>query len=140
MRLRRILPLFFLLSVASTAFAQYSIANIVVENGAPYTDAEVTTSSGLAPGQFLAHDSLANAAQHLVDTGLFADVQVSISGQAKARTVHVALKPTPLANLLPLSFENLVWFTPDELTQGIHARVPLYRGVTAEAGNLQDAL
>jgi outer membrane protein assembly factor BamA len=140
MRLRRTLSLFFLLSVASTAFAQYSIANIVVENGAPYTDAEVTTSSGLAPGQFLAHDSLANAAQHLVDTGLFADVQVSISGQAKARTVHVALKPTPLANLLPLSFENLVWFTPDELTQGIHARIPLYRGVTAEAGNLQDAI
>jgi outer membrane protein assembly factor BamA len=122
------------------AFAQYSLANVVFEGGAPYTDAELLAVSGLEEGQMLTHDSLANAGQHLLDTGLFEDVQVSPSGQGKTRTVHLALKPIPLDKLLPASFENFVWFTPDELTQGIHARVPLYRGGAAEAGNTPDAI
>ena len=141
MPLRRALAaILFFAAIVATAHAQYSIANVLVENGAPYTDAEVLTVSGLAPGQLLAQDSLANAAQHLIDTGLFADTQVSLSGQGKTRTVHVALKPIPLDQLLPVSFENLVWFTPEELTQGIHSRVPLYRGFAAEAGNTPDAI
>jgi hypothetical protein len=139
MRLFRALAVLCFLSPLSAA-AQYSIDKVVFENPAPYTDAELLTTSGFAPGQLLSHDSLTNGGQHLLDTDLFSDVQVSLSGQGKARTVHVALKPTPLADLLPVGFENLVWFTPEELTQGLRARVPLYRGVAAEAGNFQDAI
>jgi len=139
MRISRALAVL-LLFAPLAASAQYSIANVVFENGAPYTDAELLTVSGLAPGQLLVHDSLLNAGQHLLDTGLFDDVQVSLSGQGKARTVHAALKPIPLDRLMPASFENFVWFTPDELTRGIHDRVPLYRGGAAEAGNTPDAI
>jgi outer membrane protein assembly factor BamA len=124
----------------SAAHAQYSIDKVVFHNAAPYTDAELLASSGLAPGQFLTHNSLANAAQHLLDTGLFSDAEVALSGQGKARTVVVDLKPIPLSKLLPTSFENLVWFTPEELTTGIHAHVPLYRGVASDAGNFPDAI
>jgi outer membrane protein assembly factor BamA len=139
MRLFRALAVLCLLAPFAAA-GQYSIDKVVFENSAPYTDAELLTTSGFAPGQLLSNDSLSNGGQHLLDTGLFSDVQVSLSGQGKARTVHVALKPTPLADLLPVGFENLVWFTPEELTQGLRARVPLYRGVAAEAGNFQDAI
>jgi outer membrane protein insertion porin family len=140
MRISR--ALLFIAAIATTtlAHAQYSIDRVAIENGAPYTDTELLTVSGLAPGQLLTHDSLANAAQHLLDTGLFTDAQVFLSGQGKARTVHVALKPASLAKLYPASFENLVWFTPEELTEGIHARVPLYRGAVAEAGNTSDSI
>ncbi len=139
--LHRILAALLLLApIAAPALAQYSIASVVFANAAPYTDAELLTASGLEPGQFLSHDSLANAAQRLLNTGLFADASVDLSGQGKARTVHVDLKPIPLAKLLPASFENLVWFTPDELTAGIHARVPLYRGVASDAGNFPDTI
>jgi outer membrane protein insertion porin family len=140
MRLSRAFATLLLLSAATFARAQYSVADVVFEGGAPYTDTELLTVSGLAPGQLLVHDSLANAAQHLLDTGLFTDAQVFLSGQGKARTVHVTVKPASLATLYPASFENLVWFTPDELTQGIHARVPLYRGAVAEAGNTSDSI
>ena len=140
MRLRRALITLLFLAASTLAHAQYSIDTVVFEGGAPYTDTELLTVSGLAPGQLLVHDSLANAAQHLLDTGLFSDAQVSLSGQGKARTVHVTVKPAPLATLYPASFENLVWFTPEELTQGIHARVPLYRGLVAEAGNTSDSI
>jgi outer membrane protein insertion porin family len=140
--MRTVIPLFaallLLAPISAPALAQYSIASVVFANAAPYTDAELLTASGLQPGQFLAHDSLVNAAQRLLNTGLFADASVDLTGQGKARTVHVDLKPIPLDKLLPASFENLAWFTPDELTTGIHARVALYRGVASDAGTLPD--
>ena len=117
-----------------------TIAKVIFHNPGPYTDAELLTTSGLAPGQFLLRDSLVNAATHLLNTGLFTDAQVDYSGTGKAQTVTIDLKPIPLDKLLPASFANLIWFTPAELTAGIHARVPLYRGVASDAGNLPDAI
>lgn len=122
------------------ALAQYSIDKVVFHNAAPYTDAELLPASGLQPGQPLAPDSLVIAAHHLLDTGLFDDAQINLTGQSKARTVVVDLKPIPLDKLLPISFQNLVWFTPAELAEGLHARVPLYHGVASDAGNFPDTL
>ena len=140
MRRSRTLSTLLFLATSLSAHAQYSIAAVVFHNAAPYTDTELLAASGLEAGQFLTHDSLINAAHHLLDTGLFDDAQVGLSGQGKARTVVVDLKPTPLAKLLPTSFENLIWFTPDELSKAIHARVPLYRGVASDAGNFPDTI
>ena len=122
------------------ALAQYSIDKIAITGGAPYTDSEVLAVSGLQPGQFLAHDSLAQAAQHLLDTGVFDDTQISLSGQGKARTVLIALKPTPLAKLLPATFANFVWLTPEEIATGLRAGVPLYRGLCSDAGTFCDSI
>lgn len=126
--------------LALPAHAQYNIASVVFHNPAPYTDAELLAASGLQVGQPLASDSLVNAAHKLLDTGLFDDAQITFSGQGKARNVVVDLKPIPLDKLLPVSFENLVWFTPAELTDGLHTRVPLYHGVASDAGSLPDTL
>lgn len=129
-----------LLLASISACAQYTIDKIVFHDGAPYTDTELLSASGLQSGQMLAHDSLSQAAQHLLDTGLFDDAEISLSGQGKARTVLLALKPMPLAKLIPASFENFVWFTPEELGSSIHSRVPLYRGAFSDAGNFADTV
>ena len=139
MRLCRVLTAVILLTPLP-ALTQYTIDKVVFRNAAPYTDAELLPASGLEAGQFLTHDSLINAAHHLLDTGLFDDAQVELSGQGKTRTVVVSLKPTPLGKLLPASFENLVWFTPAEISDGLHAHLPLYRGVASDAGNFPDAI
>ncbi len=136
--LSRALSTLFLFSLP--AVAQYTVASIVFHNAAPYTDADLLAASGLKVGQPLAQDSLVNAAHNLLDTGLFDDAQITFSGQGKARTVVVDLKPIPLNKLLPISFQNLVWFTPAELAEGLHARVPLYRGFASDAGNFPDTL
>jgi outer membrane protein insertion porin family len=129
------------LSFALAAHAQsYTIAAIVFTHPGPYTNAELLTASGLAPGQPLAENTLPAAAQHLLDTGFFSDATINYTGSPKSLTIHVDLKPIPLDKLLPTSFENFIWFTPDELTSGIHALVPLYRGVASDAGNLPDAI
>ena len=126
--------------LALSASAQYSIEKVVFHNAAPYTDIELLAVTGLQAGQFLTHDSLINAAHHLLDTGLFGDAEVTLSSSGKARTVVVNPKAIPLDKLLPVSFENLVWFTPAELTKEIHAHLPLYRGVASDAGNFPDEI
>ena len=125
---------------ASLAHAQYSVAKVAVRNGAPYTDAEIAAVSGLQPGQMLAHDSLGNAAQHILDTGLFDDTEATFEGVGNARTVVFALKPIPAAKLMPVTFANFVWFTPGELADNLRAKVPLYRGLCSDAGTFADTI
>jgi outer membrane protein insertion porin family len=120
------------------AHAQYSIASVTFKHPGPYTTPELLAVSGLESGQLLNANSLGNAAQHLLDTGLFSDATIDYTGTGMRRGIVVDLKPIPLDKLLPASFENFVWFTPDELTAGIHAHVPLYRGVASDAGTLPD--
>ena len=127
-----------LLFAPFTARAQYSIATVTFHHPGPYTIPELLAASGLEPGQALMNDSLGNAAQRLLNTGLFSDATIDYTSTGKARDIVVDLKPIPLDKLLPASFENFVWFTPDELTAGIHAHVPLYRGVASDAGTLPD--
>jgi outer membrane protein insertion porin family len=134
----RALATLVLLAPFGAAHAQYSIATVTFQHPGPYTRAELLAASGLEPGQALLHDSLGNAAQRLLNTGLFSDAAINYTSTGKARDIVVDLKPIPLDKLLPASFENFVWFTPDELAAGIHAHVPLYRGVASDAGTLPD--
>ena len=87
------------LTLSTAAFAQYSIQKIEIHGAAPYTDAEVLQVSGLRPGQMMSHDSLGNAAQHLLDTGVFADASIELTGSGTARTVLIELKPLPASFL-----------------------------------------
>jgi outer membrane protein assembly factor BamA len=128
------------LSFCLPALAQYSIASIEIRGGAPYSDAEILSIAGLQPGQLLSQSSLGNAAQHLLDTGLFDDTQVLLGGAGLRRTVIFLAKPTPLSKLFPGSFENFVWFTPAELNAGLRSHVPLYRGYFSDAGNFPDTV
>lgn len=126
--------------IAAPAFAQYSIGGIAIDGAAPYTDAEILQVSGLQRGQMLAEKSLPGTAQNLVNTGVFDDVQVSLSGAGTARTVNIHLKPLPVSSLAGASFTNFVWWTPDELDATLRKRVPLYRGGIPAAGNLPDGI
>lgn len=129
-----------LLCMASPAIAQYTIRTIEIHHAAPYTDAEVVTVSGLQPRQMMTHNSLGNAGQRLLNTGLFADATVSLSGEGMARTVVIDLKPLPDSSLAPATFTNFVWWTPAELDAALRERVPFYRGGIPPAGNLPDSV
>jgi outer membrane protein insertion porin family len=126
--------------LALPAAAQYSIKAIEIHGAAPYTDAEVLTVCGLQPGQKMTHDSLANAAQHLLDTGVFADTTVSLGGTGFTRTVFIALKPLPASSMALAGFANFVWWTPAELDAALRHQVPFYRGGIPAAGNLPDSV
>ena len=131
---------FLALTLSNTAVAQYSIQKIEIHGAAPYTESEVLKVSGLSVGQMMSHDSLGNAAQHLLDTGVFADASIELTGPGTARTVLIQLKPLPSTSLVPATFVNFAWWTPAELDGALRQRVPFYRGGIPPAGNLPDTI
>src|SRR5580698_1470563 len=131
---------FLALTLSTAAFAQYSIQKIEIHGAAPYTDGEVLQVSGLRPGQMMSHDSLGNAAQHLLDTGVFADASIELTGPGTARTVLIELRPLPASSFVPVTFANLVWWSPTQLDAALRQRVPFYRSGIPPAGNLPDTI
>jgi hypothetical protein len=135
--LRRVLPaLLFVLTLSASA-QSYPIDKVVFKGGAPYTDAELLAASGLKPGDVLTRKTLGNPAQNLLNTGLFDDAGMDLVGPGN-RTVVLELKPIPDSKLLAASFENFVWWTPEELRTALQEKVPLYRGYCSDAGNFAD--
>jgi outer membrane protein insertion porin family len=139
--MRRIFALFLLaLACISTLHAQYTIKNIVFKNQGPYSDAQLQAASGLKPGETLSVATLTASAQHLINTGAFEQLEPTLDGPFKAVTVNFKLQPVSDAKLLPVIFENFVWFTPEELDAELRKRVPLFIGRVPEAGNLADSI
>lgn len=125
---------------ASSALAQYTAKQIAFKNSAPYAAADLEATCGLKSGVSFTAADLQAAAQRLIDTGDFDDVQVALNGPFKAIAVTFTLKPYDASQLLQAGFENFVWWQPQELATALQAKVPLFHGALPEAGNLQDAI
>ncbi len=122
------------------AFAQYTVKKIVFDGTTPYAQADLEAASGLKSGDHLSQDAMQQAAQRLVDTGAFGDLQVTLDGPIKAVSVVFKVKPADPERMLAVGFENFIWWQPEELTAEVHRRVPLFNGSLPEAGSLQQAV
>lgn len=129
-----------LLCLSLPALSQAIDTKIYFTGAAPYSDADLTTVLGLHSGQLFNDNEVQAASQRLVDTGLFDSVAMTGTGAGRTRQVRFTIKPTPDSQLLPASFDNLVWFTPDEIDKALRVRVPLYRGLLPDSGNLADSV
>jgi len=131
-----------LLGLAATAaFAQqYTIRKIVFDGPTPYSQSALEAASGLKPGDTISQTELQAAAQRLVDTGAFDDLQSTLDGPIKAITVIFKVKAVAPSRILTATFDNFVWFQPEELTAGLQKLVPLFNGTVPEAGNQEDAV
>jgi outer membrane protein assembly factor BamA len=119
---------------------EYTIKRIVFQGTTPYSQPNLEAAAGLHPGAALTQAGLQSAAERLIDTGAFSDVQASLDGPVKAIDVVFKVQPTDSAHLLHASFGNLVWWQPDELTAELQKQVPLFNGSIPEGGNQQQAI
>ena len=126
--------------VATPVLAQYTLKKIVFEGTTPYTQAALEAASGLKPGDKVNNDTLQQAAQRLSDSGAFGDLQVTFDGPVTAISIIFKITPLDPSHELTATFDNFIWFTPEELASGLHARVPLFATSLPESGNLQDAV
>ncbi|MDE3104321.1 MAG: hypothetical protein KGK08_04015 [Acidobacteriota bacterium] len=109
--------------------------------GAPaYAASALQQLSGLHPGEQITQKGLAAAADRLVNSGYFANVEAEFTGTAPALEVVFTLKPEDPAGFLRVSLENFVWWQPEELRRALTSRLPLYQGALPEAGPPQQAL
>jgi outer membrane protein assembly factor BamA len=125
---------------ASASFGQYTIKKIVFDGTTPYAAADLEAASGLKSGDHLTQNTLQQAAQRLIDTGAFGDLQVTLDGPIKAVNVVFKVKPADPERMLAVGFDNFIWWQPEQLSAEIHRRVPFFNGSLPEAGSLQQTV
>lgn len=131
----------FLCLVTTSAIAQqYTVKNIVFDGKTPYSQAALEAASGLKPGDVISKTELQAASQRLNDTGAFDDLQSTLDGPVKAISVIFKVKAADPSHILTATFDNFVWFQPEELPAELQKLVPLFNGTVPEAGNQQDAI
>jgi outer membrane protein assembly factor BamA len=103
-----------------------------------YTDKEVLAASGLQMGQNAADGDFKEVVQLLGDSGMFSNVAYSYSSSATGTKLELQLADIDSSKLLPVQFENFIWFTDEQLLNALHKRVPLFKQLLPVAGNLSN--
>lgn len=93
-------------------------------------------ASGLKLGQLVGDEEFKQAAQTLGETGLFN--QLTYTYQYSAAGCDLEMQVAENEKLLPIVWDNFVWFSDEELIRLIQARVLLFDGRLPEGGNLPD--
>ncbi len=101
-----------------------------------YKSEEIIAATGLQIGQTVSEDDFKKAARLLGETGAFGDVLYSF--QYSAEGTKLDLQVQDAERFVPARFDNLVWFSDQELLDQLHAQVPLFQGQLPVAGDLAD--
>ncbi|HWX39088.1 MAG TPA: POTRA domain-containing protein [Candidatus Sulfotelmatobacter sp.] len=103
---------------------QYVIDQITVEGTTRFSKSQIALASGLKPGQPADDPVLSAAAERLAKTGEFSEVQYRYTTLSGKMTVRFQVIDDP--KTLECTFDNFVWFAPNELDRAVRAEVPLY--------------
>lgn len=97
---------------------------------------KVVAASGLQLGSNVTEQDFQQAVQKLAATGLFTDVAYKY--EYTTAGCDLDLQVTENEKLLPILFDNFVWFPDDQLLSLLRSRVPLFEGKLPLNGGLPD--
>ena len=141
--LTRVVFAFLLLIIAAVApHAQQperKIARIEVEGLLRLTPAEVIASTKLKTGGPFSVAEIDEAGQRLMDSGLFTRVGYKTVTAGSNVTIVFQLEETR-STQSPVVFDNLVWFTNEELYIAIKREVPSFSGTAPDTGAMTDII
>jgi outer membrane protein insertion porin family len=144
----RALPLVLLLLFAEISPAQTSktskelppsafrLISVQVTGTQRYKPEDVARAAGLQLGQTVHEDDFRDAARRLGETGAFTNVAYSFEYSPDGTKLELQVKDAQ--HFAPARFENLVWFSDQELLAKLHAQVPLFDGQLPITGKLPD--
>jgi outer membrane protein assembly factor BamA len=143
---RRVLLLCFCLLFCAVALGQnsaksklsYKLLSVHVRGLKHFKEGEVIAASGLRLGQYAGETEFQEAAQKLGETGLFANL--SYKYQYSNAGCNLDLQVEENEKLVPILFDNFVWFSDSELLSLLKSRMPLFDGRVPAGGNLTDHL
>jgi outer membrane protein assembly factor BamA len=123
---------------AQTQAKQITIGRIVIDGASRFSETQIVTASGLKAGQAADDSILAAAADRLSQTGAFSEVGYRYETQNAKMTVtfHIVEETKTMA----CTFDNFVWFTPEDVQRAVSAEVPLYDGRVPVDGSLPQAV
>jgi outer membrane protein insertion porin family len=99
-----------------------------------YNEAEIAAASGLKIGATVGPQDFKTAADELVASGAFDEVSYRYEPAGTGYAVTFQLVDSD--QFLPVSYDNFVWFTDQQLTDAIHQRVPLFKGEVSVANGM----
>ena len=115
----------------SPVTATAPLKSIRVEGLQHLSESQVVSMSGLSTGSAAGKSELQSAADRLLQTGLFANVNYSFQERNDGLYLTFKLAEAPR---IPAYFDNLPWFSDTELADGIRKVLPFYDGSLPEAG------
>jgi outer membrane protein assembly factor BamA len=140
---RRSLSLLFLL-LCAVASAQtpgktklsYKLLSIHVKGQSQFKEDQIVAASGLKLGQYAGEEEFKQASQKLGETGLFTNLTYSYHYSTAGCDLELQVAEND--KLVPILFDNFVWFSDEELLSLLHQRLPLFDGRVPTGGNLTE--
>ena len=118
----------------------YMVHKIVFDGKTPYSQEALEQAAGLKVEAQISSQDLQAAAERLISTGAFGDVGATVDGPRKSVSVIFKVTPVDQVHMLPVSFDNFVWFSREQLAAEVQSRVPLFNGLIPEGGTVQEAV
>ncbi|MDT7540869.1 MAG: hypothetical protein QOE33_773 [Acidobacteriota bacterium] len=94
---------------------------------------EIVAASGLQVGQTFDVEMLDAAAEKLLASGLVTKLSYKLRERGGDATVTFEIVEATRRGNLPVVFDNFVWFTPEEIAQGVRREVPAFDGTAPES-------
>ena len=134
----------FLLLVSAVSFGQgsgkaklsYQLIAVHVKGINHYKEDQIVRAAGLRLGQMVEETDFKTAIDKLGSTGLFNDVAYSY--QYSTAGCNLDIQVAENDKLAPVVFDNLVWFSDEELFRLLRSRLPLFEDKLPLGGNLSD--
>jgi outer membrane protein insertion porin family len=99
---------------------------------------EALERSGLTVGQTVSIDDVEAAANRLLESGLFTNLSYKIKGTTDKALLSFEVVERKWT--MPVSFDNFVWFTDEELTAAVRRKLPAFDGTAPEAGGVTEQI
>src|SRR3984893_787409 len=119
----------------STENPTATLKAIRTEGASHLNQSQIVALSGLSVGSAVGKQDLQSAADRLVQTGLFSNVNYAF--QSKEDGLYLTFKLAE-APRMPVYFDNIPWFADSELNETIRKVLPFYDGSLPEGGATVD--
>jgi outer membrane protein assembly factor BamA len=127
-----------LLAPCLTCPAQQRLSKIEIIGLKRLKQEQVIATSGLQAGQIVDPSVVDEAANKLMQSGLFKRLSYRVRGTGAE--VILIFEVEEATKNLPVVFENFVWFTDDEISRAIRQDVPFFDGTSPETGGTADKI
>jgi len=144
---RRILPALLFLSIAALAQRPaakpvasgpptFRLLSVKVRGSKLYSDREIIAAAGLKLDESVTQADLQQASNRIGSSGVFSTVSYQFAGAPGGVNVTFDVRDNP--QLVPVVFQNLVWFSRDELLSALRERLPLFHDQIPLAGEMEE--
>ncbi len=114
----------------------FKLISVKIAGRDRYTPEEITEAARLKIGETFTNDDFKAATERLGASGAFSDVAYTY--QYASEGTRLTFQLTESDKLVPVRFDNIVWYSDDELLAQLHERVPLFHGRLPVSGYLAD--